>query len=167
MSRALSTAVSGISAVHKGTPDGQHIEQYPNRGKSRTSAAAHLVSRLYSAELMPKKAPKPFDVDGVQCSVKGELVNVGLNPGWDSDLRFPVKVKPTGDIAACKEKVRAHSIFAACKAQMGEPAVCSHSDPPDESHSRTLCCSTAAHSCARLPHCAKIWTGRRRPDSPA
>lgn len=59
---------------------------------------------------MPKKTPTPFEVDGVQCTEKDGLVNVGLNSGVPSSLRFPVKVKPTDDRDS---KVRSHAKFPA------------------------------------------------------
>ena len=58
----------------------------------------------------PKKELRGFQVDGVQCTVKDGLVNVGLNAGWPRHLRFPMKVKSTDGLV---EKVRAHVKFAA------------------------------------------------------
>ena len=85
---------------------------------------------------MPKKAPTPFEVDGVQCTVKDGLINVGLNPGWSSSLRFPMKVKATDDITVCTEKVRMHAKFAACKMQLAEPAASSSAPPESQALSR-------------------------------
>ena len=89
---------------------------------------------------MPKKAPTPFEVDGVQCTVKDRLVNVGLNAGWPVSLRFPMKVKPTDDIAACTEKVRKHAKFAACNAQLAGLEVAGSSSEPQgpQEPSRTV-----------------------------
>ena len=65
-----------------------------------------------------KAAPKPFDVDGVQCTVdKGGLINVGLNAGWNRADRFPTKVKPGADLETMKAKVREHMKFATLAAR--------------------------------------------------
>ena len=79
---------------------------------------------------MPKAAPIPFEVEvdggeSVQCTIKDGLVNVGLNSGWPSSLRFPVKVSKTADLEQIKEKVSAHAKFAACRAQAGGAATSS------------------------------------------
>ena len=63
---------------------------------------------------MPKAVPVGFEVDGVQCTRnKDGLVNVGLNAGWPSKLRFLTKVKLTDDLDASRGKVRAHAKFGA------------------------------------------------------
>ena len=70
---------------------------------------------------MPKTAPTPFKVDveggtDVQCTIKDGLVNVGLNPGWPSSLRFPMKVSKTAGLDQIKVMVSEHKKFAACRA---------------------------------------------------
>jgi len=35
---------------------------------------------------MPPTKPTPFVVDGVQCTIKDGLINVGLNDGWPREL---------------------------------------------------------------------------------
>lgn len=65
--------------------------------------------------MAPKKVAN-FDVDGVACTIKDGLVNVGLNAGWPRELRFPMKVKSapgTDPLEDAKSKVRAHVKFAA------------------------------------------------------
>ena len=78
---------------------------------------------------MPKKEPTPFEVDGVKCTVKDGLVNVALNPGWATSLRFPLKAK-TDDLEVCRAKVRLHPKFAACKAQLIEVPKDTSGEPP-------------------------------------
>lgn len=66
--------------------------------------------------MAPKKAPTPFTVDDVQCTVKDGLINAGLNDGCPRELRFPAKVKPTASLDEAKSKVRRHEKFAALAA---------------------------------------------------
>jgi hypothetical protein len=63
---------------------------------------------------MPKAAPTLFEVEGVECSVKDGLVNVGLNAGWPSSIRYPVKVSKALELEQIKEKVAAHAKFPVC-----------------------------------------------------
>ena len=79
---------------------------------------------------MPKTAPTPFKVDveggtDVQCTIKDGLVNVGLNPGWPSSLRFPMKVSKTAGLEQIKVMVSEHKKFAACRAHASCPSASS------------------------------------------
>ena len=65
---------------------------------------------------MPKASSTPFEVDGVQCSIKDGLVNVGLNAGWPASVRFPIKAGKSTSLDDVKDKVRAHTKFVQCKA---------------------------------------------------
>jgi hypothetical protein len=76
----------------------------------------------------PKATPKPFEVDGVDCTVdRNGLVNVGLNAGWDRGDRFPVKAKPGSDVETMRAKVREHHKFARLAARA---AAAAQGDPP-------------------------------------
>ena len=56
---------------------------------------------------MPPKKPRPLDVDGVMCTVGASgIINVGVNPGWPSEERYIVKVKPGADDETCRAKVK-------------------------------------------------------------
>ena len=83
----------------------------------------------------PKKAPTLFEVDGVRCSVKDGLVNVGLNEGWPRELRFPMRVKPTEDVDSVSDKVRSHDKFAALLAHAARAADADQAAPRDRSRS--------------------------------
>ena len=73
----------------------------------------HCAPDFPGSKMPPKAPPKPFDVDGVECTVdKSGLVNVGLNAGWDRGERFPTKVTPGSDIETMRTKVRQHHKFA-------------------------------------------------------
>ena len=98
------------------------------RLRSDADAAPRVLLR--EVLMAPKAAPTPFEVDGVQCTVKAGLVNVGLNAGWPRELRFPVKVKPTATLDETKEKVRAHDKFAALVAHATPPACQPQLQPP-------------------------------------
>ena len=70
-----------------------------NTNWNHTLAVAPL-RRGHQGAMPPKAAPTLFEVEGVQCSINGGLVNVGLNTGWPRELRFPTRVKPTYDVCA-------------------------------------------------------------------
>ena len=80
--------------------------------------------------IMPKAAPTPFEVDGVECSIKDGLVNVGLNAGWPSGVRFPIKAGKATSLDDVKDKVRGHTKFAACKALVDGTADAAQQPPP-------------------------------------
>ena len=69
--------------------------------------------------MAPKKPPRPFVCDGVNCTVneKSGIVNVGSHPGWPADAKLMVKVKPAADDEACRAKVRENPGFAALRAR--------------------------------------------------
>ena len=99
------------------------------------------ASRL--VHMAPKKAPTPFEVDGVQCTVKDGLINAGLNDGVPRDMRFLTKVKATASLEEAKTKVREHGKFAAVAAHVAADAqpslgARSRSGSPDAPEGRSI-----------------------------
>ena len=85
--------------------------------------------------MAPKKVPTPFEVDGVQCTLKDGLINAGLNDGMPRELQLLAKVKATATLVEAKAKVREHGKFAALAthvAQAAQPSSSSTPPPPLE-----------------------------------
>ena len=112
--RSLRVTFSDCKFAHHGLRSrGQWRSQsVAPRGISWLSAVGICQRRCANAFRGGRCPPSRMDIG---------LIDFGiLNAGWSSSRRFPVKVKTDDIEQVCREKVRQHANFPACKSQLSE-----------------------------------------------